>query len=106
MSLPRWIIRLLACAAVLAAFAPAWAAAAHWTSGAWRTDLCDGGGPRAQHFAQHDCCVGSADPALPAIGWALRPDAPALAVQPFGATTARPAVPFTRGLTRAPPSFR
>jgi hypothetical protein len=102
--LPRWIIRLLACTALLAAFAPAWAAATHLTSGQWRTDVCDGGSPRASHAAQHDCCLGSADPTLPAARWTLRPDAPHAAPRRLCATADRSAPRFTRAQTRAPPA--
>ncbi|MDL1859711.1 hypothetical protein FBR04_01600 [Betaproteobacteria bacterium PRO7] len=106
MPLPPWIVRLLACAALLAAFAPAWAAAIHLTSGQWRTDLCDSGGLRAAHAAHHDCCLGSADPALPATGWAWRPDAPTPAPSRLGANAARSDPRYTRAPTRAPPGLR
>lgn len=106
MPLPRWIIRGLACAALVAAFAPAWAAAIHLTSGQWRTDVCDGGGSRAAHAAHHDCCLGSADPALPAAEWTPRRNAPDAAAPCFGITADRSDPRFTRAPTRAPPRLR
>jgi hypothetical protein len=104
--LPRWIVRLLACAALLAAFAPAWAAAMHLTSGQWRADLCDGGGPRAAHAAHHDCCLGSAAPALPAPGWTVRAGAPTPAPSRLDASAARSEPRYARAPTRAPPGLR
>lgn len=104
--LPRWIIRGLACAALLAAFMPAWAFAIHLASGAWRTDLCDGGGPRAGHVGHHDCCLGSADSPLPPAAPAPRQDVPVPAPQAVGATTDALDPRFTRAVTRAPPARR
>lgn len=106
MPLPRWIVRLLACAALLAALAPAWASMLHFASGAWRTDVCEGGAPRAVHAAHHDCCLGSADPVLPALAWTLRASAPLPGPQRLAATTGHPDPRYTRAPTRAPPGPR
>ncbi len=105
MSRPRWIVRLLACAALLAALAPAWAAAIHFASGQWRPDVCDGGGPRTGHAAPHDCCAGSADPAMPAPVHVPRQDVAAAAAPRLSLGDDQPAPRFLRGFTRAPPAL-
>ncbi|GAB4471376.1 MAG: hypothetical protein OHK0044_14480 [Burkholderiaceae bacterium] len=104
--LPRWIIRGFACAALLAALMPAWSSVIHLASGAWRTDLCDGGGPRAAHVGHHDCCLGSADSPMRAAAPALRQDVPAPASQAAGRTAGALDRRFTRAVTRAPPGRR